>query len=333
MAQLIEPEGTSLAEILARLMLDLGGEPKKARMAGRLLEESAQELEDESMPAGAIMLLALGRLPQSLIAGEDQFARRRALKFEVNTSRQPGELSYLDTFDEDFLLTPSMALEVVRQANATLLTLEQFTRSLRVPLTELLGMRGVSVLVSAVLVSEIEALSAGLLFSNPHQDGYPDLLPRTSGCLAHCAEIRAAGRWSEKAAWSDPGFGGIEVKATNGNTPPARSHPKPALGEERSTLVRSFDWKAHHQETRRLLGHTWDFIDGIPTISASFWRNDLVPGDWGTIVQPREGGGRTTSVSVMNATGLTKMATGWMVRATDSRLKAGLSRGRMWVSA
>lgn len=81
---------------------------------------------------------------------------------------------------------------------------------------------------------------------------------------------------------------------------------------QRIALVNSFDWKAHHRETNNLLGIFWDFLNEVPTIVACFYRNDLVIDDWGRIVQPTDGGGRTTSVSIMAKTGIKKMCDGWI---------------------
>lgn len=78
------------------------------------------------------------------------------------------------------------------------------------------------------------------------------------------------------------------------------------------SIVNSFDWKAHHRETNNLLGIFWDFLNEVPTIVACFYRNDLVIDDWGRIVQPTDGGGRTTSVSIMAKTGIKKMCDGWI---------------------
>ncbi|MBK7642804.1 MAG: hypothetical protein IPJ19_07080 [Planctomycetes bacterium] len=80
-----------------------------------------------------------------------------------------------------------------------------------------------------------------------------------------------------------------------------------------------YDWKAHHRETNHLFGLLWDFIEGAPTIVAVFYSNELTTEDWGKIVKPREGGGRTTSVSIMAKPGIKKMYEGWSVVLDDQR--------------
>lgn len=51
------------------------------------------------------------------------------------------------------------------------------------------------------------------------------------------------------------------------------------------------------------------------SLECSICRNNykvLVIDDWGRIVQPTDGGGRTTSVSIMAKTGIKKMCDGWI---------------------
>ncbi|MCK4828896.1 hypothetical protein KA005_74925, partial [bacterium] len=109
----------------------------------------------------------------------------------------------------------------------------------------------------------------------------------------------------------------------------------PKIGESRLPSMTSAEWKAHHQETKRLLGVFWDFIDGLPTILAVFFRNDLDTtigvnnSDWGNIIQPRAGAGRTTSVSIMKQgstenDGVKKMGKGWLVLPEEQNLRRAI---------
>lgn len=115
-----------------------------------------------------------------------------------------------------------------------------------------------------------------------------------------------------KEVFSPYKFGGIEIKSTCGSTPSATIKPKPLVGEQRVSLTDKFDWKAHHRETNNLLAVLWDFIGGNPTIVAAFYQDNLNINDWGKIVKPKEDGGRTTSVSIMNTNGIHKMCQGWL---------------------
>lgn len=102
------------------------------------------------------------------------------------------------------------------------------------------------------------------------------------------------------------------------------------IGEQRISLINSFDWKAHHRETNNLVGILWDFIEEVPTIVAAFYRNDLTVDDWGRIVKPKEGGGRTTSVSIMGSTGIKKMCAGWIAVIDNDAYLSALS-SRKWI--
>lgn len=50
----------------------------------------------------------------------------------------------------------------------------------------------------------------------------------------------------------------------------------------------------------------------------------------GRIVQPREGGGRTTSVSIMGRTGIRKMCDGWVAVLNDVDYINALSQAK-WI--
>ena len=90
------------------------------------------------------------------------------------------------------------------------------------------------------------------------------------------------------------------------------------------------EWKAHHRQTNNLLAVLWDFIDEIPTIVACFYSNNLTTDDWGKIVQPKEDGGRTTSVSIMGRTGIRKMCDGWIAVIDDPDYINALSQEK-WI--
>ena len=314
-------------------IVEAGGDPTIAGDVGDTILRAAASTAEE-LPPGTLVIRALSLFPEDAFARVDEFSQRTAMAFEVRTDRPEGELVYADGEDAGrFRLAPHDVLLAVQQANASLIALHQFTSTLRVPISELLGMRNLSSLVSSVMVSELQAVLNADVYINPHQDGYPDLIPRTASSSLYYEAMREAGRLSDKTAWTNPGFGGIEVKATCGNTPAASKVAKRGLGETRADIIVGFDWKAHHRETKRLLAAIWDFVDGVPTVTAAFYRNDLIEEDWGKIVSPKEGGGRTTSVSIMSRNGISKMADGWMVRTTDAVLRSALEKGRMIATA
>ncbi len=199
--------------------------------------------------------------------------------------------------------------------------LDQFVK-FEVDVFSILGMRNLSAFIGELLAAAIVKASAGRFRKNPHQDGYPDLLLMDAGGTAAWAAL--AGRLRDKGPFSPFPTGGIEVKATCGSVPtPAvlarRGLDKPGIGDARAGMLCGYDWKAHHRDTNNLLAIFWDFIAGVPRIVAVFYRNDLTVDDWGAIVQPREGGGRTTSVSIMTRPGIKKLFDGWILMLDDQQ--------------
>jgi hypothetical protein len=185
-----------------------------------------------------------------------------------------------------------------------------------VNLFEILGMRNLSALIGEVFAKKLEEASNGALLSNPHQDGYPDLMLMDN--IGKEMMSSYGNKLRDKAPFSPFANGGIEIKCTCGSVPTdsickKRGYPhKPGLGDTRMDLLVGYDWKAHHRETNNLIGILWDFIDSVPAITAIFYSNKLVETDWGKIIQPKTGGGRTTSVSIMTRIGVKKMYEGWI---------------------
>jgi len=165
------------------------------------------------------------------------------------------------------------------------------------------------------VAAAIAKTSGGFLEPNPHQDGYPDLLLMDEkGKPAWDALVD---RMNEKDPFSPFIGGGIEVKATCGSVPTPKKCrdmeiQRPFIGDTRIECMVSYDWKAHHRETNNLVGVLWDFIDQRPRVASLFYSCKLNDDDWGKIVKPKEGGGRTTSVSVMSSPGIQKMYSGWL---------------------
>jgi hypothetical protein len=196
-----------------------------------------------------------------------------------------------------------------------------------------LGMRNLSAFVGELYASSlIKELGANFM-KNPHQDGYPDLLLLDQKGKLLLDRLRSNGQIREKIPFSPFENGGIEVKATCGSVPtPDRCRrmglaEKPDMGDQRIGVMSGYDWKAHHRETNNLAGILWDFIDGVPRIVAVFFSSRLKPDHWGAIVQPKEGGGRTTSVSIMTRDGVRLMYEDWItVLDSDRRYREFLNR-------
>ncbi|MGB1206598.1 MAG: hypothetical protein ACPG5B_13175 [Chitinophagales bacterium] len=193
----------------------------------------------------------------------------------------------------------------------------------------ILGMRNLSAFVGEVFAKALEKKSDGLLIKNPHQDGYPDLLLMDEKGKEYWQKL--SDMLKDKAPFSPFVNGGIEIKATCGSVPtPAQCRKKglekPDIGDQRIGFLRKYDWKAHHRETNNLIGILWDFIDAVPRIVALFYSSDLTENDWGKIVKPKKGGGRTTSVSIMNRKGIQKMYEGTILVFDNERYINFLNR-------
>lgn len=188
--------------------------------------------------------------------------------------------------------------------------------------TTVLGLRNLSAFVGEPFAAALAKASDGLLLANPHQDGYPDLLLMD----AHGRRVwrQLAEHLDEKTPFSPFAGGGMEVKATCGSVPtPAvckrRGIKRPLIGDSRIDCLLGYDWKFHHRGTNNLVGLLWDFVAGRPRVAAVFYGGNLAEDDWGEIVQPRAGGGRTTSVSIMTRSGIRKIR-GMALRTLDRRL-------------
>jgi len=186
-------------------------------------------------------------------------------------------------------------------------------KDIPVDIFSILGMRNLSAFVGELFARSLERVSNGTFKSNPHQDGYPDLLLMYDAGLDLWNKLSNSGQLQEKSPFSPFANGGIEIKATCGSVPTPvqcakKGLVKPSMGDTRIDLLRSYDWKAHHRETNNLIGLVWDFdARRSPQIVGVFFGNNLTEEDWGAIIQPKEGGGRTTSVSIMPRAGVKKM--------------------------
>jgi hypothetical protein len=209
--------------------------------------------------------------------------------------------------------------------------IDSITKNIPIDIFSILGMRNLSAFIGEIFARSLAKESNGRFIGNPHQDGYPDLLLMNNDGVKAYEAIRAVAGLRDKAPFSPFPNGGLEIKATCGSVPsPARCTQlgieKPDIGDTRISVLTGYDWKAHHRETNNLIGILWDFNDGIPHIMAVFFGNNLTEDDWGRIVQPKEGGGRTTSVSIMTREGVNKMYQNWIAVKDDSRYMDLLNR-------
>lgn len=188
----------------------------------------------------------------------------------------------------------------------------------------LLGLRNLSAFIGELYSACFVKKSKGLYKSNPHQDGYPDILLMNDIGKRVWSQLESEQKLKDKFPFSPFANGGLEVKATIGTVPSPKECQKknitrPELGDQRIEAMRGYDWKAHHRETNNLVGILWDFINKKPRISAIFFCSELTENDWGKIIIPKTGGGRTTSVSIMSRLGVKKMYENWALVLEDPR--------------
>lgn len=224
--------------------------------------------------------------------------------------------------EENFSIPRRKIVEAIQLTNHKITELSSRLSSLNINLFETLGLRNLSGTVGEIFVQSISDVTKSKVIKNPHQDGYPDLLRKDTSFheeyFHSCVDIKNDKIYpKDKELFSPYKYGAFEIKATCGETPPAKKIPKPLVGEQRIQILTKFDWKAHHRETTKLMSLVWDFIDETPIIVAVFFRTDLTEEDWGKIISPKEGKGRTTSVSIMTRNGVKKMCENWIALLDD----------------
>lgn len=284
----------------------------------------------ESLLTSAVLL--------SVRANAASRSERNRLSFIVADKRPPAELRYTPVgAPPSRSLTADQIKDAMISANRALELIHDLSEANNAPVFRLLGLRNLSGFVGEVFASELYRLNEQQFLPNPNQDGYPDLLAKTPEGIRYIVEKERLNQTSDKQFWSPYPHGGVEVKATCGNTPVARILAKPKIGELRRNILMSADWKAHHRGTNNLIGVYWDFVDGLPTLLAAFYRNNLTENDWGNMVLPKKGKGNVTSVSVMkrgskdNIVGVKKMGKGWIVLPDDVEMRRCLCQNRIYM--
>jgi len=127
---------------------------------------------------------------------------------------------------------------------------------------------------------------------NPHEDGYPDILPNNE----------EAKPWIETPTLKDfKGAGGFDMKSTyvNGKIDTNAS--------------------AHHKKTTSVMNVIWTFKNEIPQIIGITYTDDLTENNWGT-PSPGRSGSKTTPSCSINKFGKIKLRAGWMLMEENLKL-------------
>ncbi len=241
------------------------------------------------------------------------------IKTKVNTN---ASLDYKSGYNRIELLNINHIKEAVHDCHTII---DLILKDIPVDIFSVLGMRNLSAFVGELFAKSLERKANGIFKSNPHQDGYPDLLLMNARGKQDWEALKQEGKLREKSPFSPFANGGIEIKATCGSVPTPKECVKqglikPGMGDIRINLMKGYDWKAHHRETTNLIGLIWDFDENrAPRIAGVFFGNKLSEEDWGKIVKPKEGGGRTTSVSIMPRASVRKMYENWLLVLDDKK--------------
>lgn len=194
-----------------------------------------------------------------------------------------------------FRVTNTEIQEAINQTNELL-------RDLPSTLYKSIDYKTTSAMIGAIFCDTLAKLVGGIV--NPIEKGHPDIIP-PSGANATEEELRA---YPE----------GLEIKCTVGNI---KKGANLRAGQTRIDDLEGVTWQAHHREVRELLGLVWDFVDdghsfNFPTITGSFYSDQLVENDWGKISGTT---GRNTKVSGMTSSGKKKMGNGWVSLIDDQK--------------
>ena len=209
-------------------------------------------------------------------------------------------------------------LIALNSTNDKLRSIAEFTRKLSLNIFKILDLRTLSGVVGEIFVGEM-AKNISSLKKNPSIDGYPDLVQCVTPEMNAYFDLYA--KQDSKETFK---YGGIEVKNTFGYKKPGEDLFD---GEQRIDRIKTpLEWKAHHQKTNNLLGLYSDYIDGYPTIIATFYSNKLVPEDWSVRQEP-QGDSAMTSFSTLLNSGYKKMLSGIICCLNDNQYLKFLGLG------
>jgi len=193
-------------------------------------------------------------------------------------------LSYKTGYNKTEILDINKIKEAVIDCHGII---DLILKDIPVDIFAVLGMRNLSAFIGELFAKSLEKVCDGLYKSNPHQDGYPDLLLMNTEGQKDWEDLEKFNSLREKTPFSPFKNGGLEIKATCGSVPSPKECAKkgiskPDIGDTRIGVLKSYDWKAHHRETTNLIGLLWDFDrTRAPRVVAVFFGNNMTEEDWG----------------------------------------------------
>lgn len=196
--------------------------------------------------------------------------------------------------DKGFNVTYENVLQAVKETNDLLKELPEIV-------FPYIDFKTTSAIIGGFFCAKLAGNCDGAMV-NPIEKGHPDIIP-----------IEAANA-SEAELRNYPS--GLEIKCTVGNI---NKGANLRATQTRIHNLKNIVWQAHHRDVTELMGIVWDFhcSEGgfnYPIITAIFYADNLIEGDWGAISGTT---GRNTKVSGMKASGKIKMGAGWVVLFDD----------------
>ena len=207
-------------------------------------------------------------------------------------------------------------------------------------LLDALDQKVISGLVGEIFRSEL-AIICDYLFSNPRDDGHPDLCVISDRAMKFLSEngitLPNTQANLSKAVWTPYGgeenrLPGVEVKATIIGDP---------VREKRGSRYRNAkrpSWSAHHQQTPVLLGLVWDYVEARPTIVSAYFANSLDTSHgkenqhWSSVSIPKDGSKGTSSCSLLRE-GCNMMYENQVLEPSDKYIKHELGKATRTIRA
>lgn len=194
-------------------------------------------------------------------------------------------------------LGTALLADAAFEANRYLQRVDGIFKEKKINFFEALGVTNISATVGEIYARFLCRQYPGVLVSNPHPDGRPDILclatPEIEAYYAGCFDLVDKAAVPQKSKLTPFMYGGLEIKCTIGiSSAGGRRHlaKKPGkaafpIGMQRVTALSDINWVAHHAQNIDLLGLYYDYIPqcgGAPQIVAGFF-DSLDTASWNAV--------------------------------------------------
>lgn len=181
----------------------------------------------------------------------------------------------------------------------------------------ILNQRNLSGFVGEVFKHVIHSLCPSFI-PNPHPDGRPDLLNLSIETVAEYFKNNCFDRINNaplREMLAPFLYGGIEIKASIGNTPSASDFP---VGVPRNNVITGLNYWAHHAHECDLLGIYYDYckiVNGSPQIKGLVF-SKITATDWNK-VSTGDPSKKKTSNTSLNKQGTAKIKSSLVLLSTE----------------